>query len=88
VPVATVPFLSDASPWATTAGNKFREASRSTENLTTKLLAEGLTALTEALQELDAKLENVEKQMRSTRADEARRAWRAHTSGGDSITDR
>jgi hypothetical protein len=49
----------------TTAGNKFREVSRSTGNPTTKLLAEGLTALTEALRELDAKLENVEKQMRS-----------------------
>jgi len=40
--------------------------SRSTENPTTKLLAEGLTALTEALRELDAKLENVEQQMRSS----------------------
>jgi integrase len=35
------------------------------KNPTTKLLAEGLTALTEALRELDAKLENVERQMRS-----------------------
>ena len=30
------------------AGNKFREVARSTENPTTKLLSEGLTALTEA----------------------------------------
>jgi hypothetical protein len=48
------------------AGNKFREVSRSTENPTTKLLAEGLTALTEALRELVAKLEKVEQQVRSS----------------------
>ena len=57
--------MSNAAPWASTAGNKFREVARSTENPTTKLLAEGLTALTEALRELDAKLENVEQRMRS-----------------------
>ena len=34
-------------------GNKFREVARSSENPATKLLAEGLTALTEALRELD-----------------------------------
>jgi hypothetical protein len=44
----TVPLMSNAAPWASTAGNKFREVARSTENPTTKLLAEGLTALTEA----------------------------------------
>ncbi len=38
-----------AAPWASTAGNKFREVARTTETSTTKLLAEGLTALTEAL---------------------------------------
>ena len=58
--------MSNAAPWATTAGNKFREAARSTENPTIKLLAEGLTALTEALRELDDKLEKVEKQVRSS----------------------
>jgi hypothetical protein len=47
--------MSNAAPWATTAGNKFRKVTRSTENPTTKLLAEGLTALTEALRELDSK---------------------------------
>ena len=56
--------MSNAAPWAVTAGNKFRELSRSTENPTSKLLAEGLTALTEALRELDDKLEKVERQMR------------------------
>jgi hypothetical protein len=59
--------MSNAAPWASTAGNKFREVARSTENPTTKLLAEGLTALTEALRELDDKLEKIEKQVPSTR---------------------
>jgi hypothetical protein len=39
--------------WATSAGNKFREVARSTENPTTKLLAEGLTHLAEAIRELE-----------------------------------
>ena len=60
--------MSNAAPWASTAGNKFREVARTTENPTTKLLAEGLTALTEALRELDAKLEKVEQQVRSSTA--------------------
>jgi hypothetical protein len=49
--------MSNAEPWAVTAGDKFREVARSTDIATTKLLAEGLTALTEALRELDDKLE-------------------------------
>jgi hypothetical protein len=49
--------------WAAAAGNKFREVSRSTENPTTKLLAEGLTALAEGVRELDHELENVRKLM-------------------------
>jgi hypothetical protein len=57
--------MSNAAPWAATAGNKFGEVTRTTENPQTKLLAEGLTALTEALRELDAKLEKVEQQFRS-----------------------
>jgi hypothetical protein len=48
--------MSNAAPWAVTAGNKFREVARTTENPNTKLLAEGLTALTEALRELDQQL--------------------------------
>lgn len=48
--------MSNAAPWAVTAGNKFREVSRSTENPTAKLLAEGLTALAEAVRELDQEL--------------------------------
>jgi hypothetical protein len=54
------PLMSNAAPWASTAGNKFRDVARSTENPTTKLLAEGLTALAEALRELDSKLETLE----------------------------
>jgi hypothetical protein len=43
--------------------SRFREVARSTENPTTKLPAEGLTALTEAIRELDDKLEKIERQM-------------------------
>ena len=57
--------MSNAAPWTSTAGNKFRAVARSTETPATKLLAEGLTALAEAIRELDAKLERVEQQMRS-----------------------
>lgn len=37
------------SQWAISAGNKFRQVARETENLTTKLLAEGLAQLAEAI---------------------------------------
>jgi hypothetical protein len=57
--------MSNAAPWASTTGNTFREVARSTENRATKLLAEGLTALTEAIRELDDKLEKVAKEMGS-----------------------
>ena len=42
-----------AAVWAVSAANKFREVERTTENPTTKLLAEGLTHLAEAIRELD-----------------------------------
>jgi hypothetical protein len=58
--------MSNAAPWASTAGNKFREVERTTQNGTTKLLAEGLTALTEALRKIDAKLEKIDQQVRSS----------------------
>jgi hypothetical protein len=51
--------MSNAASWAATAGNKFREVSRSTENPTTRLLAEGLTALAEAVRELDHELKSI-----------------------------
>jgi hypothetical protein len=44
----------NAAVWATSAGNKFRQVARETENPTTKLLAEGLTYLSEAIRDLDA----------------------------------
>ena len=66
VPTDTVTAYEQRSALGRTAGNKFREVARTTENPTTKLLAEGLTALTEALRELDAKLEKVDQQVRSS----------------------
>jgi len=54
--------MSYAASWAATAGNKFRAATRSTENPTTKLLAEGLTALAEAVRELDQELKSSRRQ--------------------------
>jgi hypothetical protein len=62
------PLVSNAAPWASTAGNKFREVARTTENPTTKLLAEGLTYLTESLTELNAELAHVEKQIQALRS--------------------
>jgi hypothetical protein len=47
--------MSNAAHWAVSAGNKFREVARTTENPTTKLLAEGLTHLAEAIRELELK---------------------------------
>jgi len=46
--------MSNAAQWATSASVKFREVARTTENPTTKLLAEGLTHA-EAVRELDQK---------------------------------
>jgi hypothetical protein len=50
---ATLPLMSNAAQWATSATVKFREVARTTENPTTKLLAEGLTHLAEAIRELE-----------------------------------
>jgi hypothetical protein len=47
--------MSNAAPWAVSAGNKFREVARQTDNPTTKLLAEGLTHLAEAVRDLEIK---------------------------------
>jgi hypothetical protein len=54
--------MSSSVQWAVSASNKFREVARTTDNPTTKLLAEGLTALTESLRELDANLGKLEQQ--------------------------
>ncbi|MFI5511705.1 hypothetical protein ACIA48_29965 [Mycobacterium sp. NPDC051804] len=61
----TVGGISNSAAWATSAGNNFRQVARETENPTTKLLAEGLTHLTEALRELDQKLEHIDTRLRS-----------------------
>jgi hypothetical protein len=42
-----------AAEWAAGAENKFRQAARESTNPTTVLLAEGLTALAEAIRSLD-----------------------------------
>ncbi len=49
--------MSNAAAWAGTAGNKFRQAARESTNPVTALLAEGLTALAEAIRELDLQVE-------------------------------
>jgi hypothetical protein len=51
--------MSNAAAWAGTAGNKFRQVARESTSPVTTLLAEGLTALAEAVRELDQELENV-----------------------------
>jgi hypothetical protein len=52
-PSLQCPPMSNAAHWAVSAGSKFREVARTTENPTTKLLAEGLTHLAEAIRELE-----------------------------------
>jgi hypothetical protein len=47
--------MSNAAQWAISTANKFRQVVRTTKNPTTKLLAEGLTHLAEAIRELDGK---------------------------------
>jgi hypothetical protein len=43
----------NSAQWATSAANKFRDVARTTENPNTKLLAEGLTHLAEAIRALE-----------------------------------
>ena len=45
----------NAAVWAIGAANQFRAVARTTENLTTKALAEGLVQSAEAIRELAAK---------------------------------
>jgi translation initiation factor 2B subunit (eIF-2B alpha/beta/delta family) len=59
--------MSNAASWAVTAANEFRQVTRTTENPTTKLLAEGLTHLSEAVRELHQELASIENQIKSLR---------------------
>jgi hypothetical protein len=61
----TVAAMSNAASWAVSAGNKFREVARTTENPTTKLLAEGLTHLSEAVRELHQELWTIETKIKN-----------------------
>jgi len=57
--------MSNAASWAISAANKFREVTRSTENPTTKLLAEGLTYLSEAVRDLQQEIAHLEGTIKS-----------------------
>lgn len=61
--------MSNAASWAASAGNKFREVARTTENPTTKLLAEGLTHLSEAIRELHQELASIESKVKTLSGD-------------------
>jgi uncharacterized protein YukE len=56
--------MSNSAMWAGSAGNKFREVARTTDNPTTKALAEGLTHLAEAIKELDQEVGNIQHRVR------------------------
>jgi hypothetical protein len=55
--------MGNSAQWAVSAGNKFREVARTTENPTTKLLAEGLTQLAEGVRELDQRVETLRREV-------------------------
>jgi hypothetical protein len=56
--------MGNSAQWAVSAGNKFREVARTTENPTTKLLAEGLTHLAaEGVRELDQQIEALRREL-------------------------
>jgi hypothetical protein len=57
--------MSNAAHWAVSAGNKFREVARTSESPTTKLLAEGLTHLSEAVRELHQELEHLKNRVKT-----------------------
>jgi hypothetical protein len=57
--------MSNAAHWAASAGNKFREVSRTTENPTTTLLAEGPTHLSEGVRELQQEMGSIETKLRA-----------------------
>jgi hypothetical protein len=64
----TVAGMGNAASWAVSAANKFREAARTSENPTTKQLAEGLTHLSEAVRGLHQELGSIENKFKD-RAD-------------------
>ena len=55
--------MGNAASWAATAGNKFRQASKASDDPALAHLAEGLTALAEAVRELDHDLGNMDRRM-------------------------
>jgi 4-alpha-glucanotransferase len=57
--------MGNSAHWAVSAGNKFREVARTSENPTTKLLAEGLTHLSEAVRELQQELGLIETKIKA-----------------------
>lgn len=57
--------MRNAASWAVSAGNKFREVARTTENPTTTLLAEGLTHLSEAVRLLQQELGSIESKVKA-----------------------
>jgi hypothetical protein len=59
--------MGNSAAWAVSAGNKFREVARTTENLTTKLLAEGLTHLAEGVRELDQQIAELRRDLNESR---------------------
>jgi hypothetical protein len=57
--------MSNAASWAVSAGNKFREVARTTDNPTTVMLAEGPTHLSEAVRELQQEMGSIESKLKA-----------------------
>jgi hypothetical protein len=55
--------MSNAAMWAGTAGNKFRQAARASDDPVIMLLAERLTALAEAIGDRDHEIDSVRMQL-------------------------
>jgi Tfp pilus assembly protein FimV len=60
--------MGNSSAWAVSAGIKFREVQRTSENPTTVALAEGLTHLSEAVRELHQELESIQDKIKALSA--------------------
>jgi hypothetical protein len=61
----TVAGHEQCSSWAGTAANKFRQAAKASDDPATTLIAEGLTALAEAVRDLGQEQENLKQQVRA-----------------------